>query len=53
MFSKCPSLTADYKDLSKTLAMKYMPIEVDPTMPLEEKIKYMEEWWTLSEAALK
>ncbi|CAG9833075.1 unnamed protein product [Diabrotica balteata] len=53
MFYDCPSLTAEYIDAANALDKKYAPSEVDPTIPRDEKIKLMIEWWTLSEKTLK
>lgn len=53
MFSKCPSLTNEYKEQSKSIAMKYIPIEVDPTIPQDKKAILMIDWWSQSEALLK
>lgn len=38
-------LTSDYPKKAFALHDKYRPIETDPFMPIEEKSKYMEEWW--------
>ncbi|XP_018336753.1 7-methylguanosine phosphate-specific 5'-nucleotidase [Agrilus planipennis] len=53
MFSKCKSLPKDYFENDRALTAKYLPIEHDPVMPLEEKRKYMVEWWRQSENTLK
>lgn len=54
MFSRLPSTSKNerYQHTVKGLRQKYYPIEIDPYMPLEEKVKYMEEWWSLSEQAI-
>jgi len=36
----------DYARKAQALFDKYHPIEIDPKIPLEEKKKAMEEWWT-------
>lgn len=38
-------LTSDYVKKSHELFDMYHPIEIDPNIPIEEKIKKMEEWW--------
>lgn len=53
MFSKCPSVTEQHQQVSKALADKYAPKEVDPNIGYEEKRQLMEEWWKLSEEAVK
>ncbi|XP_030767267.1 7-methylguanosine phosphate-specific 5'-nucleotidase isoform X2 [Sitophilus oryzae] len=55
MFSKIPS-SANNENYQKTvsaLRAKYYPIEIDPHIPHEEKLKLMEEWWELSEKAIR
>lgn len=39
-------LTPDYPEKAQALFDKYAPIERDPKIPLEEKKKAMEEWWS-------
>lgn len=39
-------LTPDYARKANELYAKYHPIEIDPKIPLEEKKKAMQEWWT-------
>jgi len=39
-------LTPDYAEKANALYAKYHPIEIDPKIPLEEKKRAMEEWWT-------
>lgn len=53
MFNKCKSLPRSYIDESRRLFDKYRPIEVDPNIPLEEKVPAMIEWWRLSGEILK
>ncbi|MHA1764718.1 MAG: hypothetical protein ACTSVK_00480 [Promethearchaeota archaeon] len=38
-------LTEDYAKKAYALFDKYHPIEIDPSIPLEEKKKAMQEWW--------
>lgn len=38
-------LSGDYAKKAKELYEKYHPIEVDPSVPAEEKKKVMREWW--------
>lgn len=40
-------LTSDYPDKAHALFDKYHPIEIDPSVPLEEKKGLMHEWWAL------
>ncbi|KAJ8975223.1 hypothetical protein NQ317_014527 [Molorchus minor] len=53
MFGKCPSVTEEYLQVTSTLTNKYVPIEDDPSIPTCEKSRLMEEWWLLSEMAMK
>lgn len=53
MFNKCKSLPRSYIDESRRLFDKYRPIEVDPNIPLDEKVPAMIEWWRLSGEILK
>lgn len=53
MFSRCPSVTEEHKEECARLSAKYAPLEFDPTIPNEEKRKYMEEWWAFSEISLR
>lgn len=39
-------LTSDYPARAHALFEKYHPIEIDPKISRQEKIKQMEEWWT-------
>ncbi|MFA5173701.1 MAG: hypothetical protein WC438_00805 [Candidatus Pacearchaeota archaeon] len=39
-------LTPDYSEKSYALKNQYSPIEIDNTIPLDEKKKSMYEWWT-------
>lgn len=40
-------LTLDYPEKAKALYNKYHAIEIDSKINLDEKKKYMEEWWNL------
>lgn len=53
MFEKCRSVPESYLVESAKLVHKYRPIEIDPHMSIEEKTKYMIEWWTQSGQLLK
>lgn len=46
IFNDCKSLPESFKDESKKLFNIYYPIEIDPSIPYNEKIKHMTEWWT-------
>lgn len=48
IFNACKSLPANFKAETDKLFHKYRPIEIDPHMPIEEKVQYMIEWWTQS-----
>ena len=45
-------LTKDYRDRAQALHDKYHPIEVDPNIPMEEKVKAMEDWWRIHKLLL-
>lgn len=55
IFSSIPTAAQniEYQSTVKALRKKYYPIEMDPHLTVEEKIKHMEDWWILSEKALK
>ncbi|XP_050296387.1 cytosolic 5'-nucleotidase 3 [Anthonomus grandis grandis] len=55
IFSSIPSSmnNKEYQTIVQGLRKKYYPIELDPHLTVEEKIKHMEEWWSLSEKAIK
>ena len=42
----CGLLSDEYHQKAQGLQKKYYPLEIDPKIPLPEKIKYMEEWVT-------
>ncbi|XP_062135582.1 7-methylguanosine phosphate-specific 5'-nucleotidase [Drosophila sulfurigaster albostrigata] len=48
IFNACKSLPTYFKEESDKLFHKYRPIEIDPHMPIEEKVQHMIEWWTQS-----
>ncbi|KAM8713191.1 hypothetical protein ACLKA7_013493 [Drosophila subpalustris] len=48
IFNTCKSLPSYYKDETDKLFRKYRPIEIDPNIPIGEKVEYMIEWWTKS-----
>lgn len=47
-----PVFSASYRSASQALFHKYHPIEMDATIPREEKMEKMEEWWRAAEAAI-
>uniref|UniRef100_A0A6B2EE76 5'-nucleotidase n=1 Tax=Phlebotomus kandelakii TaxID=1109342 RepID=A0A6B2EE76_9DIPT len=53
IFDECKSLPPQFRTESRGLYDKYRPIEVDPTVPMSEKIDYMIEWWRLTNELLK
>ncbi|XP_037952549.1 7-methylguanosine phosphate-specific 5'-nucleotidase [Teleopsis dalmanni] len=48
IFNACKSLPANFIEESKRLYKKYRPIEIDPHLPTDEKIKHMIDWWSKS-----
>lgn len=48
IFNACKSLPKKFIEESDKLHQKYRPIEIDPNVPLEEKVQSMIEWWTKS-----
>lgn len=53
MFNECRSLPEYVLEETKRLFHKYRPIEIDPHMPLDEKVVYMIEWWSKTGDLLK
>ncbi|XP_041973036.1 7-methylguanosine phosphate-specific 5'-nucleotidase [Aricia agestis] len=53
MFRECPSVPQYYKDEDNRLSAIYKPIEVDPVMPIDEKIKHMIDWYIAAHSLLK
>jgi len=52
ILEKCPELSQDYITYARNLHAQYHPIEMSPTLSVEEKIPHMIEWWTKSHNAL-
>lgn len=52
MFNSCRSLPKDFIEESKRLYHKYHPIEIDPYISNQDKVKYMIEWWNKSDQLL-
>lgn len=52
MFNACRSLPKEFIEKSKRLYHKYHPIEIDPYISYEDKVKYMIEWWNKSDQLL-
>uniref|UniRef100_A0A1B6C974 5'-nucleotidase n=1 Tax=Clastoptera arizonana TaxID=38151 RepID=A0A1B6C974_9HEMI len=50
---KCPNLPEDYIKESAMLTAKYHPIELDPSLSIEEKIPFMEKWWAESKVLMQ
>ncbi|EDW74673.1 uncharacterized protein Dwil_GK15779 [Drosophila willistoni] len=48
IFNACKSLPDNFKAETDKLYHIYRPIEIDPHMSKDEKVKYMIEWWTKS-----
>lgn len=53
MFNKCKSLPEEYVHKAKAMFQKYRPIEINPNISHDDKVRSMIEWWTLSSEALK
>ena len=53
MFNRCNSLPENFLDESRRLYHIYRPIEIDPHIETEQKIKSMIEWWSKSSDMLK
>lgn len=49
----CKSLPKHCHDESRKLVAKFRPIEIDPHISIQDKIKAMEKWWELSSALHK
>ncbi|KAE9553038.1 hypothetical protein FO519_003757 [Halicephalobus sp. NKZ332] len=48
IFDDCTPKDSDLSQKLKVLSKKYIPIEFDPHMSVEEKIPHMEAWWGIS-----
>jgi len=48
-----PLLPKNYTEKTNALKVKYLPIEQDPTLSVEEKTPYMVEWYTQSNQLLQ
>ncbi|XP_047371177.1 7-methylguanosine phosphate-specific 5'-nucleotidase isoform X1 [Vespa velutina] len=53
LFGKCNQLPSAYMNESRRLYHKYRPIEIDPDLPLKEKIEAMSDWMIAAEKLLK
>lgn len=53
IFGKCSQLPSQYINESRQLYQKYRPIEIDTNLPLENKVKAMNDWMTAAEQLLK
>lgn len=53
MFRECPSVPQHYKDEDNRLSGIYKPIESDPVMKTEDKIKHMIDWYMAAHTQLK
>lgn len=53
LLEECPSLPESYRKKSSELKEKFFPIEINPHIPVPEKIDAMVEWWNLSSESLK
>lgn len=45
IFEMCPQIPDSFKQETKRLNNKYLPIEMDPQLSVDEKIPYMVRWW--------
>ena len=48
-----PLLPKDYNDKTNALRAKYLPIETDPNLTIDEKIPHMVEWYTQANKLLQ
>lgn len=46
ILNKGPTISTDYKERTAKLYDHYYPIEISKAIPLDEKVKAMEEWWS-------
>lgn len=53
MFNKCQSVPESYREETKKLYKFYRPIELDPSMDIEEKRVKLIEWWQKGSELLK
>lgn len=53
LFRHCPSITKEYVETEERLKSIYYPIEISPSVTMEEKKKKMVEWWTESMKAFR
>lgn len=53
MLRLCPSIPESYKNEDTKLYYKYKPLESDPNLSIEEKSKYLIEWYKESQNLLK
>jgi cytosolic 5'-nucleotidase 3 len=52
-FDHCESLPPHFRQESLKLFKHYRPIEVDPHLPVSEKVEHMIEWWSKTGELLK
>lgn len=43
--ARSPDLSATFKAQTLALYDKYHPHEMDPSLPLADRVRYMEQWW--------
>lgn len=48
VFESLPFLSDDFLEKTRSLYSKFRVIEDDPSLTMEQKIPYMEEWWELN-----
>lgn len=53
ILNACKSLPPDYLKESNRLYEIYRPLEIDPSIPVVDKVQHMIEWWKLSGELLK
>lgn len=53
LLEKCKSIPKANKEISNKLMAKYKPIEMDPSISIQDKIPHMVEWWTATSEMLK
>lgn len=53
ILESCKSLSKTYIERSKSLYLKYRPMEVDPKLSMDVKVQLMVEWWSQTSDNLK
>lgn len=53
ILDQCASVPDSCREGSLALVERFKPIEIDPHIPIDEKVVVMKEWWRLSSALHK